>query len=158
MLLIITVIVVIYYMLQGMLKASSTAWLRNTKHWALVAAVVLFVVLLLTGRLNAVLAVTVAGIATVLRFLPLLLRYAPVLQKLWPKFFSQQESQHTGQTSSKAMSIAEAYDVLGLKADASQQDILQAHRRLIQKIHPDRGGSDYLAAKINLAKKTLLKK
>ncbi len=54
------------------------------------------------------------------------------------------------------MTKAEALDVLGLKPDASKQDIVNAHRKLISKLHPDRGGSDYLAAQINLAKKTLL--
>ena len=54
-----------------------------------------------------------------------------------------------------AMSVEEALAVLGLKAGATQEDIKNAHRRLMKEFHPDRGGSDYLATKINQAKEML---
>ena len=54
-----------------------------------------------------------------------------------------------------AMSYAEALTVLGLREGASQAEIRAAHRRLIQQMHPDKGGTDYLAAKINEAKDVL---
>jgi len=57
---------------------------------------------------------------------------------------------------SDAMTIEEACQVLGVASDASKQAIIEAHRRLIQRMHPDRGGTDYLAAKINQAKELLL--
>ena len=49
-----------------------------------------------------------------------------------------------------------AIEVLGLAEPINKEDVIQAHRKLMQKLHPDRGGSDYLAKKINSAKDFLL--
>ncbi|MBK5965392.1 molecular chaperone DnaJ [Thiocystis minor] len=58
--------------------------------------------------------------------------------------------------SSGRLSDAEARSILGVDANANAEAIRAAHRRLMQRLHPDRGGSDYLAAQINAAKRTLL--
>lgn len=58
---------------------------------------------------------------------------------------------------SPAMTEEEALRILGLARGATVEEIKAAHRRIIEQIHPDHGGSDYLAAKVNLAKDFLLK-
>jgi hypothetical protein len=56
----------------------------------------------------------------------------------------------------EAMSREEALKILGLKDPVTEDEIRSVHRRLMLQIHPDRGGSDYLAAKINQARDVLL--
>jgi len=74
----------------------------------------------------------------------------------------ESEAQHEhgrgwGAKPQNGMSQNEAYEVLGLSLGATEKEIKEAYHRLISNLHPDHGGSTYLAAKINQAKDTLLR-
>lgn len=89
--------------------------------------------------------------ALIMRGLPLL-RYFPLVAK----FFNQSSASAQTPEVKTAMSKAEAADILGVDENANEEEIIAAHKRLIQKVHPDKGGSEMLAAQINQAKKVLL--
>jgi len=55
-----------------------------------------------------------------------------------------------------AVTVREAYDILGLEQGATKKEIAQAHKSLMMQFHPDKGGSNYLASKVNEAKRVLL--
>ena len=55
------------------------------------------------------------------------------------------------------MSVNTAARILGVAPNASEEKVRAAHRSLMQKLHPDRGGNDYLTQKINQARDTLLR-
>jgi hypothetical protein len=75
----------------------------------------------------------------------------------WREYFADQNAGEKSATETGGDPVAEAYDVLGLKPGASDEEIRSAHRDLMKAVHPDHGGSSYLAAKINQARDLLLK-
>ena len=70
----------------------------------------------------------------------------------------QGQGERRGGVGTGAMSRREAYEVLGLPEGAGQTDIIQAHRALMKKFHPDHGGSTALAARVNQAKDVLMQR
>lgn len=116
---------------------------------ALVIFAVVMIVLAIFHRMHWVGAL-IAAIAPVGRIL-----LASVIDH-----FRKTKAATTDTTSEKnhpKMSEEEALQILGLKKPFTQEALIDAHRKLIQKFHPDRGGNDYLAARINEAKDFLIK-
>ena len=128
--------------------------------WSIIGSVLAILGLLaITGHLNIITAMIAGAVALLPRAMQLL-KYLPFISRLYQQH-GQQNTQNQQQSQppprgKQAMSIDEAMEVLGLKPGYSKEDVKQAHRRMMQKVHPDRGGSDYLAAQINQAKDILL--
>lgn len=78
----------------------------------------------------------------------------------WREYFGS-EARTGGASNDNVPAVdldSEAYEVLGLKPGATEDEVRAAHKKLMMGVHPDQGGSTYLAAKINAAKDRLLKK
>lgn len=135
-----------------MLSPRLRAWLRARAPMLVLGAIGgAAVFLAITGRLNWIFGAIGAA-------LPVLWRLASILRFLPLKTGAQSQTQ-SGETPKQRgkMTPEEAAELLGVALNASRDEILSAHRRLMQKIHPDRGGTDYLAAQLNAARDCLLK-
>lgn len=139
---------------------------KKTAAWkaTLVVGGALLLFMVLTGRVH-VLVAGVAALLPLLRKLPVLLKFLPYIRRMTDSKDRDTdghnrrgagESAGRSAASTGGMALSEACDTLGVTQDASREAIIEAHRRLIQKLHPDRGGNDYLAAKINEAKSVML--
>lgn len=123
----------------------------------------ILVLLVVTGRMHWVGAALGALIPFLRNAYGLVTQLLPFwLQRKKAEQTQQQEKQTPPANHTGNMTTAEALGILGLDGDINSGDITaimvqDAHRRLIQKLHPDRGGNDYLAAKINQARDYLLR-
>jgi|TARA_B100001245_G_scaffold235478_1_gene223416 hypothetical protein len=115
---------------------------RNINYLISIAAFIAGIVLLFRGIYH------ISG--------PLLLTSLWILRakRIYDLFF---KNRNNFNNNAKVTSKDEAYKILGLDFDATKDDIISAHKELIRKNHPDKGGSDYLSSKVNEARDILLK-
>lgn len=142
---------VLFVLLGGMraFERASVTTIKSLFTWiAALGGLSLALLLILTGR---------GAIA-----LGALTLFGPLLYQQWQAARGRRIGGGPGQTGGGArrsggvMSRQEAYEVLGLRPGATETDIRDAHRRLMRGAHPDAGGSDWLAARVNQARDILL--
>ncbi|NOQ89972.1 MAG: hypothetical protein GQ549_03400 [Gammaproteobacteria bacterium] len=160
-LIILIAVVCIALILWHKIKSADGEKRKSLVLWSVIGSIIgILAILAITCHLNVITAM-IAGTVAMLPRLMQFAKYIPFINRLY-----QQNKQGQGQNQQQAqtppprgkqqMSNQEAMEVLGLTSGYSKEDVIQAHRRMMQKVHPDRGGSDYLAAQINKAKDTLL--
>ena len=119
---------------------------------AIVALVVALLVMIASGRVHWSSA-AVAGVVPFLRRLTGALRYAPLLANL---FGRRAQARPRPGTDNPPLTVDQARQMLEVAGNATEEAIIAAHRRLIARNHPDKGGSSYIAAQLNAARDLLL--
>lgn len=124
---------------------------KNRSQVLFFGLILLVLFLVATGRAHWLSAIAVGSI-TIIKKLFLIIRYLPILQK----FTSSYKNRNNNNKNASSMSYKEAAEILGVEEDATKEQIILAHKKAMQKHHPDKGGSEVMATKINTAKAKLL--
>ena len=131
-----------------------------TKIGLIVLAVVLLI-LVATGRAHWIFALIGGVVAFAGRLLPYL-RHLPMLAKVLAAFGivipGMGSATENNSVNISDLSRQDAAAILGLDISANDEEVMRAHKKLMNKIHPDKGGSDVLAAQINTARDVMLEK
>lgn len=125
----------------------------------LVACALILIGLAATGRVHWLGALLASALAGMRFLLPIIFKSLPLLAPFLKRAKAEQadNNSNANTANSSDMTKDEAFAILGLDHNATEEDIVMAHRRLIQKLHPDTGGNEYLATQLNIAKAVLLK-
>lgn len=139
------------YLIQRLRQASPEQRRRRLRQLLISAGALLLVGLAVSGRIHWLGALFGA-------LLPLLQPLMAVLARELPERMKHHQARQGAPrgNNSGPMSRAEALAILGLEEGADRDAIVRAHRQLMQKLHPDRGGNHYLASQLNRAKERLL--
>ncbi|MBC37193.1 MAG: hypothetical protein CMM97_05105 [Rickettsiales bacterium] len=144
------IFILLIYVLKAFARANPKKILKFLKIIGIILLTILVFYLAGTGKFLAAL----GGITGIIS---LLVKWGILWKQLNALFNFKKSSEH-GKEKLAEMSRREALEVLGLQESCSKDDVRFAHKKLIKGIHPDQGGSDWLAAKINHAKDILLGK
>tara|TARA_Y100001954_G_C15564694_1_gene480397 strand:+ start:166 stop:615 length:450 start_codon:yes stop_codon:yes gene_type:complete len=143
-LLTILLIIFILYLLIKLSNLPQKNFLKISKYFFITLFLILFLFLI---RFNP------AIISSIPALIILFFKWRPLLIFLRNTFFSKRKENFN---SSNLMTKDEALSILGLKEGATKKEILKSYHDLMKKNHPDHGGSDWITARLNKAKETLL--
>jgi hypothetical protein len=157
----VVILILVLWAVNAFSKADPKQAARMLRSIGGYAALIFAVFLLFRGEIAAAIPLGALGLGLLGRiWLWPTVYYSHGGQAGWRDYAQRDAASGSGPRSSSGgkMTEQEAYEILGVEPGASAQEIARAHRSLMKKLHPDQGGSTYLAARVNAAKDTLLRR
>jgi hypothetical protein len=154
-LLVIVVVIALIYFLKYFRRIPPEDKPKAAIKYGLYISAAVVIGLVITGKLHWI-AAGIAGLLPVAqRLFTAGIRFMPYLKQLYT-FKQQSATSAPPAQESSSMTVNKAKEIFGFKTVENPEQVTKRHRELMQKNHPDRGGSDYLAAQINEAKECLM--